>query len=310
MITHDQILTIVKEKGPVLPAQISEVIDADTMLIGALLSDLSKWGSIMMTKQKWSGSPLYYVDSQIEGIQKLAEKMNEKDRQAFELLKKEKVLQDSKQTPLMRTCLRALHDFAKPLKVRTPTGDELYWKWYLLSNEEMLEIVQKRFVTLQKPPTQIPPVVQKESVTKEVSASTEEKVATPPITQDTVRSEQVPPKKGSVLVEEDSVFSRYESYFVQKSIEVIQVDVIRKNSEFDVIAWMPTPLGKQKVYLKIKEKKKSNDADISQAYVRGSILRLPTYYIHCGSLTKKAEELCETDFAHIVVKSISFSSDE
>ncbi len=312
MVSQSDILRVVKEHGPILPAQISEYIGADTMLIGALLSDLLSSQLIRITKQKWSGSPLYYVDSQIEDIQKLSEKFNDKDLKAFELLKEQKVLQDSTQTPIIRTCLRALKDFALPLKVKTPKGEELFWKWYLISNEDVITILKTKFAS------QNQPVVQKEEKVEpvqsvQVQKSVEEKLVKK-VTENQPKIEQKKPKqpekqkivhsniqKGSLLAVSDSVFSKYQTYFESQNIEILQVEVLKKEQEFDVILRIPTQIGFLKMYGKIKQKKKSSDADLSQAYVKGSLQHLATVYIHSGELTKKAQELLATDFSMICV---------
>ena len=304
MISPSDVLAVVKEHGPILPAQISEHIAADTMLIGALLSDLLKEKSIRITYAKWGGSPLYFTDSQIELIQKVYEKLNEKDKRAFDLIKEEHIVADDEQTPLMRTCLKEIKDFAIPLRIKTPLGEKLFWKWYLTSNEEALGILKQKLA-----PKIITKPVEEEQI-QNVSEPKPIEQAKPDVREDTSETKEpvvvskpqpVSAKKGALLAVSDDFFDEIEQKLVQKGVEIIQADVVRKNAELDLHISIPTPVGNILLYAKVKQKKKSTDADISQAFVQATLHKLPGCYIHTGELTKKAQDLLQTDFSSILV---------
>ncbi len=314
MITHNDIFAIVTQKGPILPAQISELVSADTMLIGALLSDLVSSKRILITKQQWSGSPLYYIEEQKEQIQKLFEKMNEKDKHAFTLLQEQKVLQDSTQTPLLRTCLRSIKDFAIPLKVKTPNGEELFWKWYLLDNAQVIPLLKERFFPKTQTETPIVPTKVSAQDVPKVEKTTVQPTITPTSTEEIETPKSIPTKTptavttstaGSLLPYKDEFFEKFVAFTQTNDIRILQVDSIRKETEFDVTLELSTPLTTLVVYAKIKNKKKSTDADLSQAFVKGSLQKLPIFYIHTGELTKKAKELLETDFQSVSVYTFS-----
>lgn len=147
MISTDQVLTIIDQIGPSLPTQITSRTGQNTMIVGAILSTLIAEKRLFVTHAKWGGSPLYYTQAQLEQIQKIYPQLNEKDRRAFDILKQQLIVEDVAQTPLVRACLRQLKDFAIALKVTAPNGDELlFWKWYMLSDEQAHELIGKIIV--------------------------------------------------------------------------------------------------------------------------------------------------------------------
>jgi myosin heavy subunit len=134
----DKILQIVQTKGPLLPATIGKECSIDSLMAAAYLSELVSNKKIMLSHLKVGGSPLYYTNGQEARLQDYKNNLNEKDQQAFDSLKKEKVLRDSKLSPLMRVSMRTIKDFAVPLKVNKT---EIFWKWYLVPNEEALKLI-------------------------------------------------------------------------------------------------------------------------------------------------------------------------
>ncbi len=144
MITQEQVVAIVRAKGPVLPAQVSKEIGTNILIASAYLAELTDTKKILISRAKIGGSPVYYIKGQEHKLQQLYENLNEKDQRAFDLLKGQKVLVDAELSPLMRVALRNIKDFAVPLQVTYNEEKILFWKWYLLSNEEASEFIKTR----------------------------------------------------------------------------------------------------------------------------------------------------------------------
>lgn len=143
---QDKILEIIKNKGPVVPSELTKQLSTDTMFIGAYLSELVASKKLIVTKLKIGSSPLYYLDGQQAKLQDYAKNLNEKDREAYELLKKEGVVKDKSQTPIIRVALRSIPDFSVQLTVKAASGEkETFWKWYLLTDKEAEAIIKKHF---------------------------------------------------------------------------------------------------------------------------------------------------------------------
>ena len=82
-------------------------------------------------------------------------------------------------------------------------------------------------------------------------------------------------------------------------------EVIRKKSEIDFIIKVPSVVGTLDYYCKAKNKKRVSDGDLSAAFVQGQLKKLPVLMVITGELTKKAQELLNTEFKNgLVVKKI------
>jgi hypothetical protein len=150
-IPKEKIIDIVKQ-GPTFPAKIAKQLGGggDTMLIGAILSTLISSGDIKVSTLKVGGSPLYYIPDQESKLEDFLNYMNDKDKNAFRLLKEKKVLQDSDQEPLTRVSLRTIKDFAKQFEVDYQNKKVLFWRFYSVSQEEAV-VLAKKLVSIVKP---------------------------------------------------------------------------------------------------------------------------------------------------------------
>ncbi|MBI4155521.1 hypothetical protein HY498_05560, partial [Candidatus Woesearchaeota archaeon] len=135
----ERILSIVRSEGPVLPVQISRKLDKDTIFAGAVLSELVNSKLIFISNAKVGGSPVYYVAGQESKLNILYNHLPGKEKEAYELLRTRQVLKDSECEPGIRVALRSIRDFAKPLDI----NNELYWRWYLINEEEALVLLGK-----------------------------------------------------------------------------------------------------------------------------------------------------------------------
>lgn len=170
------VIEFLKLNGPSTPAKLAKHLNTTQLLASAILGELASKSVIAMTSMKiGGGSPLYYIKEQEEQLQNFAEALNPKDRQALEILKDNGVLRDSEQSPLVRISLRAIKDFAVPLKITMDNKTELFWKWYLMDNKEA-EIRIKQLLGIEKNIEEEEPVEKKkEERSPEVERRAEEK---------------------------------------------------------------------------------------------------------------------------------------
>lgn len=133
---RDNILKIVREKGPLLPSQINKELRTNVLFASAMLSEMVDQKKIHLTSLKVGGSPLYYCDGQERLLEKFAHKLSEKGYRVFELLKKSKILRDRDQDPQTRVALREIKDFAVPLEVTANGSTDLFWKFYTLPDND------------------------------------------------------------------------------------------------------------------------------------------------------------------------------
>lgn len=316
MIKKDSIIKLLETKGPMIPVQMKKDLGAgDTIIVGAILSELVSEGKVRMTSTRIGGSPAYYVPGTEALLVNLIKHLNEKDRRTADFLQQQKVLKDSEQTPLVHVSLRSIKDFAKPLEVNLKNGKELYWKWFTISAEEAEQLImkQEKVVKAPEPKTvvgepakqnerQATPAAPKERKTKETKENpNEEKEADKP-SEPEVQKQLL--KQVVIVGDEKNAFLKQVKEFFEKN-EIILLELkYAKKSDAEMIVSVPSRIGSQEYYCRAKSKKKVNDGDLSSAYIQGQAAKLPVLFLITGELNKKAKEMLTEEFKGMLVKNI------
>jgi len=286
MVNGDKqkIFDFVRKEGPVLPVHISKQIGSNILFAGALMSELVANKKIFLTTVKRGSSPFYYAPGQESKLQSLENCLFGREKDAYNLIKENKIVRDKTAEPWQRVALRAIKDFAHPIQVKLGGDTEVFWKWYLLSNEQVKPYLMNLMkVKQEKLEEKIEPVKKIEVAPEE--ALKEEKVEKPKkVQQDT-----------SKFLEE------LKGYLSGKSIHLIASEIIRKGREINLIVGVPSNAGILKYYVKAKNKKTINDADLSLALSEGQQRKLPVLFLTKGKLTKKAEKHMETNMGGQIV---------
>lgn len=153
-LAKEDVLRTVQEQGPILPIQVKKTLGTDTLLIGAVLSELVDAKQVLVSQTKFGTSPAYYVAGQEKNLEKFFTYLNPSQQKIFMLLKEEKILEDKKQSTENRIALRQLSDFAIAFETKGTT----YWKWHDLSETEALKLALAQTpMTKPKKTTQITP---------------------------------------------------------------------------------------------------------------------------------------------------------
>ena len=144
MNDQDKILHFLQMTGPTIPSKVAKHIHTEILFASAHLSDLSAQGKVKISHLKIGGSPLYYLSGQEEHLFGFAQNnLNPKDFKTLQLLKEKKVLREKEQELFTKVSLRSLQDFALPLYVTVGEKTELFWKWYLLPEEETSNLIKQ-----------------------------------------------------------------------------------------------------------------------------------------------------------------------
>lgn len=313
-LSKESVYEVMKTKGLAIPRDIMKILGGDTFLIGALLSQLKDSKKILVTHTKIGGTPVYYIPEKRERLQELYKYLHEKEKKSFDLLKDKKILKDSKVDPITRVTLNNIKDFAKPLEVNLGDRKEIFWKWYLLSNEEAAERIksmvfssikdktpnEKLKTTSEKNPDRVeypPKKIPENNITNKGQDYNSDKIHT-----QKKLSENTP--KPILEPSGDEFHSDLLKYFKKSDIEVVSTDIIRKGKEIDYVVKLPSAAGILTYYCKAMKKKRCTDGDLSKAYVKGEVKKLPVLFITPGVLTKRAKDQLDTDFQNINVVQI------
>jgi len=313
MFDQELVVGFIKRNGPSIPVQIARELGTNILFASAMLSELVSDKRLRISSVKIGGTPMYYALGQEHMLKNFSKHLHEKEKKAYDILEKEKVMQDSKLQPVVRVSLRSARDFAKPLEVTVNGEKEIFWKWFLLSNDEASVMIKK--ILGIKEPARGKKVI-KEQVKKRVKQKAVKKVQKkrvvhaktvqkPEKTEGAKEEKQEKIQEKVVLSNVDDTFvSAISKYFIESSISVLEHDLIKKESESDFIIELPSAVGKLKFYCKARMKKRVNDGDLSSAFVQGQLRKLPVLFITSGELTKKASAILEKDFSSMVVKKI------
>ena len=284
MDVKEQILNMIKLKGPILPTAISKEINAESYFASAHLSELKELGKLRISNLKvGGGSPLYFLPGQESQLQEFVDNLGEKEKKVYDLLKDKKVLKDSKLVPVFRAAIRTIKDFASPFTVKINGEKELFWKWYLLPKNETQELI-RNFMGIKK----------EEKV--EDKKETQEKLEEKKVEQKSEKVEEPVEEKITEEIPTDSFYGEINSYFTDNKIKVVEESIIRKKSDIEFIVEIPSPLGNLRYFVKAKSKKKINEGDLSTVFIQSQTKRLPALFLSKGELTKKAQEMLDTEF--------------
>lgn len=285
----DKILQLARIR-PLQPTNVAKALGKDSFMASAMLADLASKGKLKISNIKVGSSPLYYLPGQEASLQDFIKSLNEKDQKTVILLSEKKILRDKELDPLTRVSLRQTKDFSIPLEVGLNEQRELFWKWYLLSNEEAERLI-KEVLNIKEPEI-------KEEQPKEIQTQTPQPELEDKKIEKKARRKRIEKQEKIEIVEEKQQlnqenlinFDENVKKFFQENKIIIQEQLIqKKNSE--LLIEIPSPVGSLNYYCVVKDKRKITNGDLSNAFVQGQLKKLPILFITNGELTKKAEEI-------------------
>ena len=283
MDINEKILTLVKEKGPVVPVQIAKDINQNILMTSARLSELLSNKQVMISYIKIGSSPLYYVTGQEIKLQEYANNLADREKEAYDLIRNNKILRDFTQEPSIRVALRQIKDFAIPLQVKYENKNEIFWRWYLSDNKEAESLIKE--------------ILSKNEEIKKTESTDEQKEKT-----------KIPEKRRVTQKEKksdkDTFLNEIINFFNKNKINVLTTNELKKNSEIDFIIELQTTIGNVKYFCKSKNKKKTTESDLSTALVQAQPKGLPLLFITTGKITKKANQMLGKEFKNIKYKEI------
>ena len=325
----DVVFEFVKRNGPVLPVQVSKNINTNILLASAILSGLVSEKKVFLTHQNIGGSPLYYVKGQESKLEVLYKHLENAEKEAYDLLKDKKILKDSDLTAVYRVALRNIKDFAFKLDVSVDNKSEIFWKWYLVDNNEAEKIIrsglevkpveEKIFQTklldkisskegvlpLSTPEERVPPSSHPEKLSTPIETSLTQ------IKERKRREKKVieEKKKGESDSSKESLkedfFVSIEKYLLNKKIRILKYEIVKKGREIDLIIEVPSSLGDLLYYAKAINKKTVSSGDLSLAFNKGQKEKLPVMYLSNGKLSKKTEKFIEDNFkGYLIFRSL------
>ncbi|MEK6890354.1 MAG: hypothetical protein AABX35_04145 [Nanoarchaeota archaeon] len=292
--TKEMILTFIKTRGPSLPVHVAQYIKTSPLFVSAFLSELYREQKLLMSDLKVGSSSLYLLPGQEQMIENFTQFLNQKEMEAFNMVKKEKLLEDQKLPPAIRVAIRQIKDFAIPLKIKNEGNEILFWK-YAFTPDSEIELIINPVKKEEKPtlpaisvPThthQHPPSTQIQQLQQTVQPiQLEIKVEDKPL----IKAKEEKPKKEKIKKKQESKFlDDLKDYLKAKDIEILE-QIEEKSKEFTAKIRINDIFGKQEYFLIAKERKKVKEEDLTLVLHKANQNKMLALFMAPGDLDKKA----------------------
>lgn len=286
--TKERIISYIQLKGPSLPVHIARQIDSSPLFTSAFLSELYREQKLLMSHLKVGSSSLYLISGQEQQLENFVQYLNQKEREAYNLLKENKVLMDEQLQPAIRVAIREIKDFALPFRATIETEQKIFWRYAFTPETEVEEILKKRFSKHSSEQKQIASQEKsKEEITPSENSSKEQiKEAVQSEERDqTIHKRSIKKKKPA-----DSKFlSNLKEYLTAKDIEILSI-IEEKAKELSAKIRINDSFGKQEYYLIAKERKKVKEEDLALVLHKAQQEKMLALFMAPGELDKKAHE--------------------
>jgi len=287
--THEKIINVLKEKGPSLPIQIAKQIGLSSLFVSAYLSELANEKRIKISHMKVGGSPLYFLEEQRALLEPFHKFLHPKEIEAFLILKNKKVIKDSEQNPAVRVALRSIRDFAVGFKKQ----DEIYWRYYLIPESEIMALLNSKIIQRDKPETKI----QKAKISKPKMELSQEKSPGKPsalkISDEKTKEKEKPKTEFALKIIE----------FLKNNYKIIE-EKEYKPKEYNCIIQINSNLGPIQFLTQAKDKKTISESDLIKLLSNAQSQSLPALMIYTGKIVKKSEQYLEKHSSVLKAKKI------
>jgi len=271
--TRKKIVDILKSKGPSLPIHISSQTGTSTLFAGALLSELAKDKILKISHMKVGGSPLYFLEGQERALENFHKHLPGKEKEAFLLLKKEKILEDKKQEPAIRVALRNLKDFAFPFS----SDGEVFWRFYSTTEQE----VRDMFNAGKKTQTKI------QSKQKTETKKLDEKQLDIGLKPAPIKTKPIKTGKKTKRKSRPEFATKISNILQNNRIEILDEKDVKKK-EYSAVVRINSTLGPIRFLGLSKDKKKITENDLRLALQRSQAMKMPALVLITGEINKKA----------------------
>ncbi|MEM4318347.1 MAG: hypothetical protein QW244_00780 [Candidatus Pacearchaeota archaeon] len=311
------ILNYIEINGPSLPSTIAQKIRKELLITNAILSQMVENGLLKISNLKIGSSPLYFLPNQEAQLERFLNYLKDKEKEAVQLLKKEKVLKHETLDPVIRIALSNAKDFAKPIKIKEDNYEKIFWRYYLVSNEEAESLI-KSIIESER--------MKADSKGKEVGLVEEVKKVEAEIKEGKVKEEK---KLEEWIKIETREKEKGEKEKKKKEKEKSDVKGVIKEEKINFEEWINRNfsfvekisqsifkgskeiLGELLEFLIIvKDKKRISDSDLIIALREGQERKMPVIFLTSGHLTKKADEVVKSSGSFLIIKNINSQFNE
>lgn len=298
-----KILSYLRLRGPALPVHIAKETGLSILFASAFLSELVAEKEVKISDMKVGNSPVYFIPSQKNLLDKFSQHLKSKEKDAYILLKEKKFLKDMIQEPAIRVALRSIKDFAIPFE----KNSELYWRFHTISPEEFENEIETKF----SPEKRIIEETQKPIISESIKEKTLDIFEKKELKKKEEHFHKKPkekikpkkrgakePKRKASTSTQDKFFNTIKEYINSKNIEILDILSFSKSNLI-----LKVKDSEEKIIIAYN-KKKINEKDILDAHKKASEFSLPYIVITLGEPSKKISNLIDAIKSMNSLKSI------
>ena len=264
----EKIMYILRTKGPSLPVHISKEIGSDILFSSAFLSELLSEKVVKVSHMRVGNSPIYFLSSQENLLEKFSNYLKSREKEAFLLLKEKKFLNDKEQLPAIRIALREIRDFAIPFN----SNGDVVWRYFLVPEEQFIKdepIIKKQEEVIEVEEKEIPKTETTDEIIEEKQKRPIKKV-----------------KKKKEVRKDESFFTNIKEFMSLGGIELLDIE----NFGSKEIVLKVRENGEEKLLIAYN-KNKIAESDILKASKKAEELKLRYIIIGKGGVLKKLDNL-------------------
>jgi len=293
-----RILAFIGRTGPIVSNTIAKTLNLNSFLTSALLSELVNQKKLNASFIRVGGSALFYLDDQEEQLMRFTNFLGHKEKETYELLKKEGVLQDKQLHPAVRVAIRDVKDFAIPLKVSRGNEEILFWKFRFFNDadkkiKELLEELKPEKLEVQ-------------------NAINSNKFLGTPRSQELQREAAKEPVKEEIIKEAKPKKKREKSASIEKVLEkwasenkvIVYELIFAKEKDAQAKVKVKTDIGEIDFLLVLKNKRIISEPDLAWAYQEGLGAKMPVIFLSPGKPSKQILEYMEKLGKGIVLRKL------
>ena len=255
-----RIISFIGRTGPIVANTIAKSLSINSFLTSALLSELVNNKQLNSSFIRVGGSPLYFLDGQEEQLERFTNYLGHKEKEAYELLKKEGVLQEKLLGPAIRVAIRDVKDFAVPLSVNKGGEEILFWKFRFFKDSDakirdmLKDVKEEKALVKEEQPEKKPDKPKKE------------------------RKKPANPGIEKVL----------EKWAAENSITITEL-LGAKGKDAKAKIKVKTDIGEIDFLLVLKNKKTISEPDLAWAYQEGVNMKMPVVFLSPGKVNNQIQ---------------------
>ncbi|MEA3414113.1 MAG: hypothetical protein U9Q99_01125 [Nanoarchaeota archaeon] len=288
----NKIINFLEIHGPSLPIHLSKEVKMDMIFTSAFLSELLSEKRINMTNLSIGSSRIYYLKGQEKQLEKVAlENLKNKGLEAFQRLKENKFLENSRQEPAIKIALSSIPDFAKKIE----KNGEIIWK-YFLENSEFKEKKMPQKTAIRPAPNGEEIIKEQPKESEKKENTLEQKISKKSVIKDTSLDTKKTNSKKKIVKKKTSTsqkknekfFNTIKEYLNSKDIEILDIETFSKNNLI-----LKIEENQKEILLVCFNKKRITDQDILNAHKKALQEGLNYNLLSLGEPTKKTTNFIE-----------------